>query len=192
MRLYHIARTPTNPDYGPDGAHFPAAAAAASAYYGGGGPLYAPYGLAPSATPGITQGLKRNQYAMDERNRKARSAHALCSDFRMTPPLSFLAAGVGPTDVQVGDVNGDCIKDIVVADSGSDVVAVFIGCGDGTFFPGRRYPVGPPGSFPHRFELADVNGDKRLDIVTANLGASGGWAWLWHGCEEAGTDDPHW
>ncbi len=173
-------------DYLPDGKPFPAAAAAvgaaASAYYGGN--PYAGYGpalgvasapgigLAPSVSPGITQGLRRNRDALDDRNARARrsSAHALCSDFRMTPPLSFPAGGVGPTDVEIGDVNGDGVKDLVVANSGSDVVVVFIGCGDGTFYPGRRYPVGPPGSFPYRIKLADVNGDKRLDIVTANLG----------------------
>lgn len=62
---------------------------------------------------------------------------------RFTPPLSFPAGGVGPTDVEIGDVNNDKIKDLVVAASGSDVVVVFIGCGDGTYFPGVRYPVGP-------------------------------------------------
>lgn len=175
------------PDYLPDGAVFSAAAAAGGhAHYRAKNPYAAPVafgpalgivsfpgvGLAPSVTPGVTQGLQRNADALDERNVKARrsSAHALCLDFRLTPPFAFPAAGVGPTDVQVGDVNGDCIKDLVAADSGADVVVVFIGCGDGTFFPGVRYPVGPPGSFPYRLELADVNGDKRLDIMVANLG----------------------
>jgi len=101
-------------------------------------------GLAPSATPGVTQGLNRKRDTIDARNRKAQtSAHALCSDFRMTPPLSFPAGGVGPSDIAIGDLNGDCVKDLVVAASGSDVVVVFIGCGDGTYFPGVRYPVGP-------------------------------------------------
>lgn len=183
MGTYLHTHTHIKTDYRPDGAAFPAAAAAAAAYYGDN--TYAPgyrgvlgvpsvpgLGLAPSVSPGVTQGLRRSSDAIDERNTKARrsSSHALCSDFRMAPPLPFPAGGVGPTDVQVGDVNGDCIKDLVVAASGSDVVVVFIGAGDGTFFPGRRYPVGPPGSFPYRLQLGDVNGDKRLDIVVANLG----------------------
>lgn len=42
-----------------------------------------------------------------------------------------------------GDANGDKKADLFVAVSGSDVVAVFLGNGDGTFSRGRRYPVGP-------------------------------------------------
>lgn len=50
----------------------------------------------------------------------------------------------GPTDdTDTGDLNGDHHKDLVVSTAGSDVVSVFIGCGDGTFYPGVRYPVGP-------------------------------------------------
>ncbi len=166
----------------PDGHLFPGTAAAGQAYNSpfGVGPsavgigAVPGLGLAPAVQPGISRGVHRNRDAIDALNRKAQksSHHALCSNFRMTPPLSFPAAGAGPTAIQIGDLNGDCVKDFVVADSASDVVAVFLGCGDGTYFPGVRYPVGPPGSFPYRFHLADVNGDKRLDIVTANLGGS--------------------
>lgn len=176
--------------YYPDGNLLPAAAA-----IGGGGGFGSPYavpgglgglggvggvggigailgvGLAPSVRPGITLGVGRFRDSIDARNRKVkRGGHALCTNVRFTPPLSFPAGGVGPSDIEIGDLNGDCIKDLVVAASGSDVIVVFLGCGDGTFFPGVRYPVGLPGSFPYRIRLADVNGDKRLDIVTANLG----------------------
>ena len=43
----------------------------------------------------------------------------------------------------VGDLNGDCHKDLVVSAGGSDTVAVFLGAGDGTFCSGVNYPVGP-------------------------------------------------
>ena len=130
-------------------------------------------GLAPSVRPGITLGVGRFRDSIDAGNRKVkRGGHALCTNVRFTPPLSFPAGGVGPSDIEIGDLNGDSIKDLVVAASGSDVIVVFLGCGDGTFFPGVRYPVGPPGSFPYRIRLADVNRDGRLDIITANLGGA--------------------
>jgi hypothetical protein len=130
-------------------------------------------GLAPSVRPGITLGVTRFRDSIDARNRKVkRGGHALCTNFRFIPPLSFPAEGVGPSDIEIGDLNGDCIKDLVVSASGSDVIVIFLGCGDGTFFPGVRYPVGPPGSFPYRIRLADVNHDGRLDIITANLGGA--------------------
>jgi len=42
-----------------------------------------------------------------------------------------------------GDFNGDKHDDLVVADSLSDAVTVFLGLGEGAFTPGIRYPVGP-------------------------------------------------
>jgi hypothetical protein len=101
--------------------------------------------LAPAVQPGISQGIGRRRDAIDRQNAGGHKHKkpALCNVMRFTPPLSFPAGGVGPTDVEIGDVNNDKIKDLVVAASGSDVVVVFIGCGDGTYFPGVRYPVGP-------------------------------------------------
>lgn len=125
----------------------------------------------PASKPGITAGVTRTRDSINARNYKVKhGGHALCTNLRFTPPLSFPSEGAGPTDMEVGDVNGDKIKDLVVAASGSDVVVVFLGRGDGTFFHGTRFPVGPPGSYPYRIRLADVNRDGRLDIVTANLG----------------------
>lgn len=184
--------------YYPDGNVLPAAAAVGGGVGGGafggtfGGAFGSPYampgafggvggvggigsvpgiGLAPSVRPGITLGVGRFRDSIDTRNRKVkRGGHALCTNVRFTPPLSFPAGGVGPSDIEIGDLNGDCIKDLVVSASGSDVIVVFLGCKDSTFLPGIRYPVGPPGSFPYRIRLADVNRDGRLDIITANLG----------------------
>ncbi|KAM3571962.1 hypothetical protein VYU27_006026 [Nannochloropsis oceanica] len=155
--------------YYPDGNFLPATAVGGAGGLGGRPGI----GLAPSVRPGITLGVTRFRDSIDARNRKVkRGGHALCTNFRFIPPLSFPAEGVGPSNVEIGDLNGDCIKDLVVSASGSDVIVIFLGCGDGTFFPGVRYPVGPPGSFPYRVRLADVNHDGRLDIITANLGGA--------------------
>lgn len=74
------------------------------------------------------------------------------------------------TMVTVADVNGDGKPDIVVAnacinDCSSDgPVDVLLGNGDGTF----QSPLGfPPGDFAmSSATVADVNGDKKLDIIT--------------------------
>src|SRR5439155_12001723 len=43
------------------------------------------------------------------------------------------AAGTFPISVAVGDFNGDGIKDLAVANGGSNDVSVLLGTGDGTF-----------------------------------------------------------
>ncbi|MGF1528805.1 MAG: FG-GAP repeat domain-containing protein, partial [Candidatus Competibacterales bacterium] len=54
---------------------------------------------------------------------------------------------------------------IVTANLGFDDVSVLLGGGDGTFGPQTNFDVGRT---PESVTLGDVNGDGRLDIVTAN------------------------
>ena len=72
--------------------------------------------------------------------------------------------------ISVGDLNNDNRMDFVTVLTNSDVVAVFLGHGDGTFSTMTTYSTGV-GSNPWRTVLADFNGDDRLDIVSMNKGS---------------------
>jgi uncharacterized protein (DUF2141 family) len=71
-----------------------------------------------------------------------------------------------PVSIAIADVNGDHKPDLVVANGGSNTVAVLLGNGDGTFHPAVSYGSG--GMFPVSVAVADVNGDGKLDVIVAN------------------------
>ena len=77
------------------------------------------------------------------------------------------AAGAGPYSVAAGDVNGDGTLDLVVANSLANSISVLLGNGDGTFQAARTFDAGL-GSGPIWVVIADVNGDRKLDILLAN------------------------
>jgi hypothetical protein len=83
-------------------------------------------------------------------------------------------AGVqGPGYVVLADVNGDGIPDLIVANSGSNNVLVYLGEGHGTFGPelngGRGFFTG---TSPTGITVTDINGDGRGDLVVANEGSN--------------------
>ena len=75
--------------------------------------------------------------------------------------------GSTPTSVMAADVSGDNRPDIIVANSDSNNVGVFLNTGHGTFHTQVTYDTGSE-SLPTAVIAADVNGDNKLDIIAAN------------------------
>jgi hypothetical protein len=76
---------------------------------------------------------------------------------------------MAPAGVKVADLNGDGIMDIVVADSGSNDVLVYLGLGGGRFMDAQRLFAG---TNPVDVQVADVNGDGIPDLVVTNSGSN--------------------
>jgi hypothetical protein len=82
------------------------------------------------------------------------------------------ATGTGPISVALADVNGDGKLDAIVANSNlgaAGSVGVLLGNGDGSFQAQKTYATG---AYPAAVVAADVNGDGKADLATANRDGS--------------------
>jgi hypothetical protein len=84
-------------------------------------------------------------------------------------PESPLKVGASPTDVAIGDVDGDGIGDIATANMGSHDVTLFLG-GRSGLRVARGSPIAV-GRGPLAIVLEDLNGDNKADVVTGNGGS---------------------
>jgi hypothetical protein len=87
-------------------------------------------------------------------------------------PVSY-PVGRTPVSVAVGDLRGNGITDLVVANANDDTVSVLLGNGDGTFGPAVNYRISDvvfDAFYPRFVTVGDLRGNGRLDIVTVNEG----------------------
>lgn len=90
--------------------------------------------------------------------------------------LNGSGVGYGANGVAIADLNGDGNLDVVAA-AWSGVVNVFLGNGDGTFQPAVGYSV----PYATTIGIADVNGDKKPDLVVTDYVESTTWVLLGNG-----------
>ncbi len=102
-------------------------------------------------------------------------------------------SGDGPSQMAVGDFNGDGVVDVAVTNTGVNTVSVSLGNGDGTFSAPRQFSVGafrapnPVGDDANlltyrRDVLAeDFNHDGLLDLVVTNFDSADVSVLLGHG-----------
>ncbi len=76
--------------------------------------------------------------------------------------------GYSPTEVTVGDLDGDAAPDLVVINSGENYATVLLNDGQGSFTEaGERADLGYSAYSPTDGELGDLNDDGQLDLVAS-------------------------
>ena len=80
-------------------------------------------------------------------------------------PAVHYYAGNGPTSVAIGDLDGDQVPDLAVANIYTSGVSVLLGVGDGTFAARAVYRHGDD---PISVAIGDLDGDQVPDLAVAN------------------------
>ena len=131
----------------------------------------------------VQQHLQPGTYYLEVSAAPSSSSSAAQQQYQLTtalpaslPAFAPLAVGYEPESVALADVNGDGYPDIITANYGDNTVSVLLGNGDGSFHTDPYSSPGlPAGTFavgqgPSSVVVADINGDGRPDLVTANDG----------------------
>jgi len=72
-----------------------------------------------------------------------------------------------PYSVEIADLNGDKIKDLVIANLEDSSVTILLGTGKGNFREAKGSPF-PAGYMPNDIAIADFNKDGKPDLAFAN------------------------
>ncbi len=83
------------------------------------------------------------------------------------PAVQLSTGGKTPRSVALADFNNDNQLDIVVTNSGSGNVSIFLNQGDGTFSGPTLFAIGKT---PGVVRVGDVTGDGKLDVVALTSG----------------------
>jgi hypothetical protein len=81
-----------------------------------------------------------------------------------------LGSGNDPSAVVAADVNGDGKVDLICSNYRGNSLSVLTNDGSGNFVISATYPM-TTGSNPHSVVAADINGDGKWALITANAGA---------------------
>ncbi|CAF1237173.1 unnamed protein product [Rotaria sordida] len=79
--------------------------------------------------------------------------------------------GSQPLAIALGDINNDTLLDIVVANSGTDTIGIFLGYHNGSFVALTTYST-EKDLYPVSVAISDFNSDQWLDIDVANFGTN--------------------
>ncbi len=77
------------------------------------------------------------------------------------------ATGFAPHSILTADLNGDGILDLAAGNVGDSTVSLLLGTGDGALQVKRDVPTGSSAT-NNTIAVADMNGDGRPDLITAN------------------------
>jgi len=82
--------------------------------------------------------------------------------------ITFPSGGILPSSIITVDVNHDNKADLVVTNTYSNIITIFLGFDNGTFqVPGKSYATG---SLPWSITSGDFNSDGNIDLAVVNQG----------------------